>query len=204
MTSTTTSVDNISVEQNDLNYNLVTRPFDSDIPNLINPATLQYIENTINDKPDIVETPYSDSLQNFYNYFIEPNLFILFMILLVISFFFIRYYFNNFVFENKTIPRKNKKKKKNDKITNYYKKKIYDDMINNRSIINNNEPILDLDLNITDDGSDDLIQQINFQNDDNYSNYDNDDNISLNSFIRSGMDGGISERDRIAQNMFNH
>jgi hypothetical protein len=211
---------------NKLNTILTTKPFDKNIPNLINPSILQQIENNLNEP--FIQPNKLNTISHIYQDYIAPNGIIIFFICLIFLFIFIRYYFfadvfNNSINKNKDIKNKNKKKKKteNDKdneIRNsFVKNKIYNEYYQHykNDIFQDDESI---ELVGTDDDT-----SYDYSNDSPNKNMDNStmDNSTMNNYILDhgtnlleneeqfrynigsfNANEGFKNRDKIAKEMF--
>lgn len=194
-----------------LNTNLTTKPFDKDIPNLINPSTLQQIELNLNEEPELVNKV--STLSYIYENYIAPNGIIIFILCLLIFFLFVRYYFFADAFKGKDIiVDEEDEEDEEQKLRNQFmKNKLYKQYIQHYR----NDSFQDestIELVGTDDESD-------FDNDSQHQNNSKYDGINLdhgrdtntmlenedlfrynmNSFI---VDQGSKERDKIAKEMF--
>lgn len=190
------------------NTALITKPFDKDMPNLINPATLQQIESNLNEKPDL--TNKISTFTYIYEKYIEPNGIIIFIICILIFAIFIRYYFFADILKDKDLSiDNNSEEDEEEKLRNQFmKNKLYKQYIDHYK-----NDSLDDDSSVELVGTDDSDSNYN-------SNYndraffdgvnldhgrdellDNENNFRYNmdSFI---VDQGFKNRDRIAKEMF--
>ena len=91
------------MNDNILNTNHITMPYDNTAPNLINPSTIQQIQNGLNNNyipPD--NNAFFDNITSFYTDYIQPNIIIIFLLILMIVMLFVRYYFLNDIIDNNT------------------------------------------------------------------------------------------------------
>ncbi len=78
--------------------------FSGSVPNLISKRSIKNIEKIANIKNPIKEVSIFDSINSFYNNFIEPNIFILSMLFIFIIFLIYKYYAKNNITKNQYNP----------------------------------------------------------------------------------------------------
>jgi hypothetical protein len=96
------------MNDNILNTNHITMPYDNTAPNLINPSTIQQIQNGLNNNyvpPD--KNVFFDNVSSFYIDYIQPNIIIIFLLILMIFMLFVRYYFLSDIIDSNKNKNKN-------------------------------------------------------------------------------------------------